>query len=768
LEKTLITLLNRTVCKPARLSGLIAVALTATSAFAEVSVLNVNYDKRQTGANLQETIIQAPGFDWKNFGKVGTYPVDGQVYAQPLYVPGVTIGGHAYNVLYVATMHNSVYAFDADSPQTATPIWHVNLGPTVPSGTYNFTDVLPEIGILSTPVIDSTHQEIYVVSNTVQTGSLSTPIFLLHALSTVDGRELFGGPHLIAATIPGTGAGSHAGSIAFDATQQLQRTGLVMANGLIYVGFGSHSDVGNYHGWLMAFNATTLKLEAVFNSSPNGRQSAFWQSGRGVAVDSNGDIFVATGNGDYDGKANFGSAVMHFSGPDLSLKDWYTPEEFDTLNSMDEDVGSTGAILIPNTNLVLSAGKSGRMSLIQTNSMGHLGADNGPTVQTVQVNTWGAFNMVVWPQTTPIVYEFEPFGNLKAFQISGGQLNATILSQYSPSIPTAYCGIALSANNSKNGVVWFTSGDYSQDGVPGTLHALDANNLANELWNSGQAADGRDAMGGLAKFATPTIVNGRVYVPTFSNAVSIYGVLSTSGTPPTGTISAVLNAASFLGGAVAPGELVSIFGANIGPTPAAGAQLAGQHITTETGNTAVLFDGVEAPVLFTSATQINAVVPFGVAGPNTKIQILYQGTEVASITMPVQAASPAVFSLDGSGGGPGAILNHDLTINTDNNEAPRGTFVVLYATGFGLTNPASENGLITGSTLSQPNLDVSVTIEGVPAKVLYVGAAPGLVAGMIQINVVVPDTAWVAPFDQVVVKVGDFVSPSAVTVAVSN
>jgi uncharacterized protein (TIGR03437 family) len=459
---------------------------------------------------------------------------------------------------------------------------------------------------------------------------------------------------------------------------------------------------------------------------------------------------------------------MHFSGPDLSLKDWYTPNEFDFLNSMDEDMGSAGVILIPNTNLALSAGKSGRMSLIQTQSMGHLGGDNTPTVQSVQVNTWGAFNMVVWPQATPIVYEFEPFGNLKAFQISGGQLNATILSQFTPPIPTAYCGIALSANNNKSGVVWFTSGDYTQDGVPGTLHALDATNLANEFWNSGQAANGRDTMGGLAKFSTPTVANGRVYVPTFSNAVTVFGDLSSLSAPPSGTISAVLNAASFLGGAVSPGELVSIFGANIGPTPAVGAQLAGQHITTETGNSAVLFDGVEAPILFTSATQINAVVPFGVAGPNTKIQILYQGTEVASTTMPVQDAAPAVFSLDGSGGGPGAILNSDLSINSATNEAPRGTFIVLYATGLGLTTPDSDDGLITGSTLAQPNLDVSVTIEGVPAKVLYAGAAPGLVAGMIQINVVVPDTAWVAPFDQVVVKVGDFVSPSAVTVAVSN
>jgi len=743
----------------------LALSVTA-SVFAQVSVLNVNYDKEQTGANLQETILR-PTQNWTNFGKLGTYAVDGQVYTQPLYVPGVTINGHAYNVVYVATMHNSIFAFDADAPQIATPLWQVNLGPPVPSGEYNFTDVLPEIGILGTPTIDATKQVLYVVSNTLPPGESSVPIFQLHALSLVDGHELSGGPVQIAATVSGNGAGSNAGSIAFDATQHLQRPGLMLANGTLYIGFGSHADSGNYHGWLMAYDAATLQFKAVFNSSPNGRQSAIWQSGRAPAIDSTGDVYAVSGNGDFDGQVNFGESVLHLSGTDLLLKDWYAPQEWSDLNTQDEDMGSTGAIVIPNTKLLLSGSKEGMLYLVQTESMGHLGPDNTSTVQGVQVNGWGMFNMVLWPQETPVLYEFEPFLNLKAFQIVKGQINSTILSQYTPTISSAYVGMALSANGNQNGIFWLTTGDYTRDGVPGTLHALDPTNLSREFWNSGLAANGRDTLGGLAKFATPTIANGRVYVPTFSNSVAIYGALSTAATAPSsGTIGAVVNGASFLAGPVSPGELVTIFGANIGPDVDSGAELDGERLSDSVGNTSVMFDGVAAPLLFTSSTQINAVVPFGVAGATTQVQVMYQGNAVASTTVPVQPASPALFALDGSGGGQGAVLNQDYSVNSNTNPAARGSFIILYATGGGTTTPASQDGALTNSPLPSLNLPVLVTIEGVPAQVLYAGPAPGQVAGVLQINVVVPETTWVAPFDQVVVTIGTYVSPSAVTVAV--
>ena len=245
----------------------------AALALAQVNVLNVNYDRQQTGANLEETSL-TPQVNWSTFGKVGTYPVDGQVYAQPLYVTGVAIGGATYNVLYVATMNNSVFAFNADAPQSTTPLWQMNFGPPVPAGLFNFFDILPAIGILGTPAIDANAQVLYVVSDTLPPGAFSNPIFQLHALSLIDGHEMLGGPVQVAASATGNGAGSDNGTIAFDAYQQLQRPGLILANGNLYIAFGSHADAGNYHGWMLRYNSSTLQLMAAFNSSPNGRQSA--------------------------------------------------------------------------------------------------------------------------------------------------------------------------------------------------------------------------------------------------------------------------------------------------------------------------------------------------------------------------------------------------------------------------------------------------------------------------------------------------------------
>ncbi len=747
-------------CARLTLLGLSIAAL----AFAQVNVLNVNYDHQQTGANLLETAL-TPQMNWSNFGKVGTFPVDGQVFAQPLYVTGVTIGVK-YNVLYVATMGNSVFAFNADNPRSATPLWQVNLGPTVPSGLFNLTDILPEIGILGTPAIDVNSQVLYAVADTLPPGGSGSPVFQLHALSLLDGHEMFGGPVRITASVPGTGAGSDNGTLALDPYWQLQRPGLMLVNGTLYIAFGSHADTGNYQGWILAYNASTLKQTAVFNSAPNGRQAAFWHSGRAPAIDTNGDIYAATGNGDFDGAKNFGETVVRLGGANLSLLDWYTPEDWSDLNDLDEDVGSAGTILIANTDLLLSGGKSGLLYLIQDNSMGHLGANTTSSVQGVQVNTWGLFQMALWNNPAArIVYEFEPDGPLKAFQIVGNQINSTILSQFTPQNLSAYAGLSLSANGSTNGIAWLTTGNYDIDGVPGTLYALDASNLANELWNSGLNGS-RDQLGGLAKFAPPTVADGRVYVPTFSNAVVVYGQLNSTTTPASPVISSVMNSASFLDGAVSPGELVTIFGANLGPSAAASGTLNGDSLSNTISGTQVLIGGIAAPLLFASSSQINAVVPFGVTGPTTQMQIVYQGQTTASTTVPVQAASPALFALDATGGGPGAILNQDLSVNSETNPAARGSVVVLYGTGGGLTMPASVDGLLTSQPYPKPLLPVSVTIDKLPAQVLYAGAAPGLVSGVLQINVVVPANASPVRYDQVVLTIGDSTSPSAITVAV--
>ena len=360
---------------------------------------------------------------------------------------------------------------------------------------------------------------------------------------------------------------------------------------------------------MLAYNASTLKQTAVFNSAPNGRQAAFWHSGRGPALDTNGDVYAATGNGDFDGLANFGETVVHLSGTGLSLVDWYTPEDWSVLNTHDQDVGSAGAILIANTDLLLSGGKSGLLYLIQDNDMGHLGANTTSTVQGVQVNGGGIFQIALWNKPVGSRrLRVGAQGALKAFEIVNNQINSTILSQFVPEIPTIYAGLSLSANGGANGIVWFTTGNYDIDGVPGTLHALDASNLATELWNSGQNSS-RDQLGGLAKFAPPMVANGRVYVPTFSNAVVVYGPLNSAPSGSSSVISSVMNSASFLDGAVAPGELVTIFGANLGPTSATSGAFDGNSLSKTISGTQVLFGGIASPLLFVSSNQINAVVP---------------------------------------------------------------------------------------------------------------------------------------------------------------
>ena len=384
------------------------------------------------------------------------------------------------------------------------------------------------------------------------------------------------------------------------------------------------------------------------------------------------------------------------------------------------------------------------------------------------MNPWGLFQMALWNDAAngPVVYVYDPAGSLKAFQIENNRLNSTILSQFSPPNASFLAGLSVSANAGQNGIVWLVTGNSNVAGDPATLYALDATNVAQQLWSS-DTNNSRDQPGSFTKFATPTVTNGRVYLPTLSDAVVVYGSLQGAHGSGTPLISSVVNSASFLPGAVAPGELVTIYGANLGPTYAEQGIVDSVHVLDNSIEaTQVFVDGIAAPILYVSPSQINLVIPFGVSGTSTQIQIVYQGQPTASTTVPVQAASPALFSLNSSGGGPGAILNQDGTVNSSSNAAAPGSVVVLYATGAGLTTPASVDGLLATAPYPMPNLPVSVTIDGVPAQILYAGAAPGQIGGVLQINVVVPAGADAAPFDEIVVTVGDFSSPSAVTVAV--
>ena len=745
-----------------------ALALAIVPLQGQVNILTANYDKYRTNSNLSETVLNPSTVTPAGFGKVGTFPVDGQIYAQPLYVSGVQIaGGAQHNVVYVATMHNSVYAFDADSPQSTQPLWTVNLGPSILSALFNFTDILPEVGILGTPVIDPTRGVIYVVSDTLANGA---PMFSLHALSLADGSEQLNGPVQIAASVSGTGAGSDSNSLlTLDASLHLQRPGLALANGEVYICFGSHADLGNWHGWLLSYDASNLQNRTgIFNTTPNGAGASIWQSGRAPAIDDNGDVYVVTGNGDYDGASSFGESLLRLSGGrrtaqgqnHLSIRDWFAPADWSALNDVDNDFGTTGVILVPGTNLLVTGSKAGTLYVVPRDAMGHSQAA-WSNIQTVQANQWGMFDMALWNNdVAPIVYLAEPFAAVKAFPIQGGRLSSTSASQFSI-FDSFFVGLAVSADKGKNGtgLLWLTTGDPSTSQVRGALHALDAGNLSNELWNSDMNPD-RDGLGRFAKFAAPSVANGRVYVPTFSNAVVVYGLLSGQQAGAAPRIATVTNGASFIGGPVAPGEIVAIFGANLGVSEFTQFQPdANGNVGTTLASTQVLVNGVAAPVVYVTDTQVGAITPFGLSGATASFQVVYKGQTSAPLIVPVAAAAPGLFSQDGNGGGLG-VINPDGAPSFLNDLSVPGSVVSFYATGTGQTVPPSVDGATTnGKPYPTPILPVTVLINGQKAQVVYVGAAPGLVAGVLQVDVVVPDIHM--SYDlQVLLQVGDFVSPN--------
>lgn len=742
----------------------------ATCAEPQVNVLTANYDNYRSNANLQELQLTPASVGPGTFGKLGTLPVDGQVYAQPLYVSGVSLpGAGLHDVVYLATQHNSVYAYDAQSVASPTLYWHVNLGPAVPSDVVQsgYKDVAPEVGILSTPVIDPTAGVIYVVAETLSSGA---PAFQLHALDLTDGRERMNGPVTITAKVKGNGAGSDGVYVAFDPTAQIQRPGLLLVNGIVYIAFGSHADDGGWHGWVIGYNAANVRVQAgAFNSTPNGNGGSAWQSGRGLAADETGAVYCITGNGDVDGAVNFGESIIKLSGTSFQPLDWYSPGNAGWLSDNDYDL-SAGVALIPGTHTAIAGDKYGDYYVVNGDAMGHVDAKGA--AQFNPGGNFGIFTFAVWNRFDgPLVYAQQQWGPVQSFGISGQMLNAAPVSTSTTTAATGYSGMAVSANGGQptSGILWQITRDSQDASHPGTLHAFNASDLSVELWNSDMAAN--DALGTFPKFVSPTVANGRVYVPTFSGAVVVYGLLS-SGSGSKGTsvvaIAAVESAASYASDTISPGELVTVFGMNLGPAAGAGLQLdSSGQVATSLAATRVLFDGIPAPMVYAAAGQVSAVVPYGLSNPTTQVQVEYQGVASNSFPMSVAPAHPAVFTADSSGGGQAAALNEDGSLNSSANPASAGSIIVLYATGAGQTSPQGIDGSVTGyDSLPQPVLPVTVAIGGQPADVLYAGAAPGIVAGVMQINVRIPPTVPSGTSVSVTLAVGNQASSQSVTVAV--
>jgi uncharacterized protein (TIGR03437 family) len=736
---------------------------------AQINVPTANYDNYRTNSNPNETIL-TPATVASGFGKVGGFPVDGQIFAQPLYISGVQmLGVGAKNVVYVATMNDSVYAIDADAPGATSPLWQVSLGnPATTSVLPDAMDINPRIGILSTPVIDLASQVIYVVAETFENGA---PVFRLHGLSLAAGQETFNGPVVISASVPGSGAESVNGIVSFDPLWHLQRPGLALANGNVYVAFGSHGDAGPYHGWVMAYNASNLQQQAaVFNTTPNGSGGGIWQSGRAPAIDAAGNVYVASGNGDFDGITNLGGAMIKLAGANLSVIDWYTPVEWQYLDANDLDLGSTGGVLVsdggvPGGNLVVAGDKGGRLINLDSGAMG--GIESSAGADDFQASPAGIFQVSVWQSAQgPLLYEHDWNGPLKAYPVGTVGISATPVLQGTWTGDSLYQGMAVSSNGGTGGIVWETTGDHSQPGVPATLHAWNASDLTQELWNSGMQPG--EVLGVFMKFAIPLVANGRVYVPTASNQLVIYGLLPAGGANEQGPqISAALNGASFIEDSLSPGEVVTILGANLGPASPADLALDGNgNVTNQLLGTQVFFDGVAAPLLYTSSSQVNAVVPYGVTATATQVTVQYGGLLSVPALVPVVPATPALFSFSGLGSGQALILNQDGSVNSSINPAAAGSVAVLYATGLGQTNPSGQDGVVVSAILPVPAASISVMIGGAPAQVLYAGAAPGMVSGIFQINVQIPANAPSGSNIPVLVQAGNAVSPGGATLAI--
>jgi hypothetical protein len=509
----------------------------------QANVTTYHNDNARTGQNVQETILTPSNVNTTNFGKLFSQAIDDYPYAQPLYVANVSIPNQGvHNVVYVATMNDSVYAFDADtnSGADAQPLWNVNftnpsLGiTTVPAADLNCPDLFTNgVGILSTPVIDTTSNTIYVLARTLESGAYSQR---LHALDITTGAEKFGGPVAIEASAPGTGTASSGGNITFDAKLENQRSALLLQNGLVYIAWGSLCDFGVYHGWMMTYDATTLEQTAVWLTTPDGNKGAIWQSGNGPAGDSSFNTFISVANGSFDadtGGTDYGQSIVRVAPPALGifpLVDYFTPYNGLTDNLTDLDVGSSGLTLLPDQigpfpHLLVQGDKAGNLFLINRDNMGHYNSsDNNQIVQYIAAANNGMWSSPSW--WNGYVYTGSSGDFVKAYSLdpASGMLLTMPASQTSGKYGYPGTTISTSSNGTSNGILWaLNNSQYKTTGGQGSLNAYDATNLANQLYSS--ATNGtRDNPGQPVKFAVPTIVNGKVYIATQKNLV-VYGLL---------------------------------------------------------------------------------------------------------------------------------------------------------------------------------------------------------------------------------------------------
>jgi len=496
-------------------------------ASALISVLTYHNDDQRTGLNPNETVLNPTNVNAKSFGRLFSLAVDGQLYAQPLYVFALDIAGGTHNVVFVATEHNTVYAFDADG-LTSAPLWKRSLGASVPA--QSTAGISPEIGITGTPVIDANTNTLYVVAQ-------KTSGFWLHALSLGNGSEKFGGPVKVTATVAGTGVGSVNGSITLEASC-LQRAGLALVDGTVFIGFGSCP-----HGWLLGYDAQSLRQLGVFNTTPNGSGGTVWMSGGAPATDGQGNLYIMTGVDSGVLDSGYNDSFVKLRAVDLSVIDFFTPSNESILRANDADLGSGAPMVLPDNSSphaheIVGAGKDGRVFLLDQVKLGGFSSPVDPacatslapqdcdqSVQTLPNIGNSQFNNVYGTGAywNGFLYFHAQTSTLKAFQYKNGMLSGAIAAG-STTFGAHGATPSVSSNGNNDGIVWELQVDGWKTGAPAILHAYDASNVAHELYNSSQAPNNRDAAGPAVKFTTPTIANGRVYVGT-ANQLDVYGLL---------------------------------------------------------------------------------------------------------------------------------------------------------------------------------------------------------------------------------------------------
>jgi hypothetical protein len=698
---------------------LIALVLMGSGAMAQVNVVTAHNDIGRTGQNLKETALMPSNVNPASFGKLFSPHVGGPIWAQPLYVSQLAIPNKGtHNVVYVASASDTVYAFDADNNggTNASPLWQVSLlTNSTPAGT-----LTNQFGVFDTPTIDLNSNTMYLVSSEIAS---SGAIFRLHALDLTTGAEKMGGPVMIQATIPGTGAGSTGGQLKFDASSQQPRASLLLLNGKVYAAFGSQGDVGSWHGWIFSYDATSLQQIDVFCTSANGSGAGIWMSGAGLAAEVNdpinkpdGRMFVSTGNGSYTASypytntMSYGMSVLDIdlTGGQMTVEDEFTPYSEATLDSQDGDLGSGGPVLLPTQTLASGAtlnplveiGKSGMIYILNrdnnsndTVGLGGFNASADQVVQEVQTPVatglnWGAgvwgteayWNNNIYSGGTISGATTDGATNigasLTAYSFVNGVLSSTPTSQSAEQFIFPGPTPSISANGKANGIVWAIMNNAFSANGPSVLLAYDATNLGNTLYSS-NANPSRDSVAGTAlKHTVPTIANGKVYVGA-NNGFSVYGLLGVTPTAP----SPVINPSSepFTGTQTVT-MTDSVAGATI-------------YYTTD-GSTPQYYSPVynsANPPVVSSTTTITAI-----ASANGYFQ---SAPASATFTLATATANP-VFSLSG-----GTYTGTQTLTITDSSPSP-----TIYYTLDGSTPTTSS--AVYSSPLSVP-VSASETIQAI-------------------------------------------------------